>query len=378
MFNLVPDKDGLVSFESNLSAYCQLYVVAVDNRSAAQNSIDLSHASGPLSSDLKRDLSLQQPLSECTTKGFTESRSIVQIAASQKHLIADITSTEIQIIDDIKKVRTIMQELQSKNYHESSGVYKELNEIIVVKWPSYKTQDEKLKVYYKYACHEFNYFLYKRDQDFFQNIVKPFLKHKMEKSFVDLYLLGCYEQIIKTYNTFLNFDKLNTFEQCLLIDALVQKGFAKEAQRLAALIFELFGGEKARLFNETSEQYALIFDMIINLNMKKEEEANEKSHIKTISQPSQVKLSIIKESDRTPRVNHSNLQNEDDYEGGAINSSKDSDDDDDCQSVGYQKEEKEQERQIYSKKEKKAVKRDRGLSEYKNAVKKARINFSEI
>jgi hypothetical protein len=112
--------------------------------------------------------------------------------------------------------------------------------------------------------------------------------------------------------------------------------------------------------------------------MKKEEEANEKSHIKTISQPSQVKLSIIKESDRTPRVNHSNLQNEDDYEGGAINSSKDSDDDDDCQSVGYQKEEKEQERQIYSKKEKKAVKRDRGLSEYKNAVKKARINFSEI
>lgn len=51
----------------------------------------------------------------------------------------------------------------------------------------------------------------------------------MEKTFVDYYLLEQYDHIVKTYNNFMNIDKINVFEQCLLIHALVQKGQLKDA-----------------------------------------------------------------------------------------------------------------------------------------------------
>jgi hypothetical protein len=111
--------------------------LAIDEDSVAQNSIDLPHASGPISDDLTRDLSLTTPLCEDTTKGFTESRTVLQLATSEKHLVSDITSTEIQIIDDMQKVRTIVEEIQKSEYTSPSGVYKELNELLVFKWPKF-------------------------------------------------------------------------------------------------------------------------------------------------------------------------------------------------------------------------------------------------
>lgn len=38
-------------------------------------------------------------------------------------------------------------------------------------------------------CHELNIFLKLQDTEFFQNVVKPFISNKVEKTFVDLCLL---------------------------------------------------------------------------------------------------------------------------------------------------------------------------------------------
>jgi len=66
----------------------------------------------------------------------------------------------------MQKLRTIIEEIQKTNYTVPSGVFKELNELLMFKWPKF-SQEEKLKVYYKYACHELNFYLFKKDQKFF-------------------------------------------------------------------------------------------------------------------------------------------------------------------------------------------------------------------
>ena len=54
-------------------------------------------------------------------------------------------------------------------------------------------REEKVKEYYKSFSHEFNIFIYFKDREFFNDIVKPFLKFKMEKTFIDYYLLEDYD-----------------------------------------------------------------------------------------------------------------------------------------------------------------------------------------
>ena len=77
-------------------------------------------------------------------------------------------------------------------------MYKELASLFFT-WAS-KSLEEKSKVYYKQVCHGLNFFLSKRDPEFFNSVVRPFLLCKMEKTFVDLYLLEKYDPLISTYN----------------------------------------------------------------------------------------------------------------------------------------------------------------------------------
>jgi hypothetical protein len=66
--------------------------------------------------------------------------------------------------------------------------------------------------------------LSKRDPDFFTTVVRPFLQCKMEKTFIDHYLLGNFKELIAGYLSYHKLQALNPFEKCLLIDALIQAG----------------------------------------------------------------------------------------------------------------------------------------------------------
>lgn len=55
-------------------------------------------------------------------------------------------------------------------------------------WESYETK-EKMKVYDEKVCHELNIFIKFHDPLFFAEVVKPFIKSKLNKTFVDLCLL---------------------------------------------------------------------------------------------------------------------------------------------------------------------------------------------
>lgn len=75
----------------------------------------------------------------------------------------------------------------------NNGVYKELIPLIM-QWPKTKNED-KCKLFSKHMCHELNLFIYFKDRFFFDSTVKPLLECKMEKTFIDYYLLSDYDKL---------------------------------------------------------------------------------------------------------------------------------------------------------------------------------------
>ena len=59
----------------------------------------------------------------------------------------------------------------------------------MLKWPTYDEQ-KRAKIYTDFCSHEFNLFLKFKDPKYFEDIVGPFLTNKVEKTFVDYWLLN--------------------------------------------------------------------------------------------------------------------------------------------------------------------------------------------
>ena len=131
-----------------------------------------------------RDLTLNKKMDNDDI-GITELRQTDCLAEGEAVHIEDITSSKIQIIDDIEKFHKVMQGVQPG----FSGKLEELIGPLFLGW-SRLDQKKKLKQYSQNTCHELNYFLFKRDRPFYDEVVKPYIQSKMEKSFIDWYLLS--------------------------------------------------------------------------------------------------------------------------------------------------------------------------------------------
>ena len=95
--------------------------------------------------------------------------------------------------------------------------------------------EKKRELYCKYTSHELNFFLFKKDPEFYSKVVKVFVESKMEKMFVDWYLLAMdthapnqfYVEKILAFadqDDIQSHEVLNQFEICLLVDVCMQKG----------------------------------------------------------------------------------------------------------------------------------------------------------
>ena len=91
-----------------------------------------------------------------------------------------------------------------------------------MKWPGY-TLDEKNKKYDKFACHELNLYIYCKDPPFFRDFVLPFIQNKIEKTFIDRFLLSDDQYLIKASSANA-LSELNALEKVLLILYLKQNG----------------------------------------------------------------------------------------------------------------------------------------------------------
>ena len=99
-------------------------------------------------------------------------------------------------------------------------------------WPTLDQKAKQVK-FSRHACHELNFFLYANDKPFFNEVVKNFISNKMEKTFVDWYLLQVEQtneytaKILAYMDRFTFIDELNAIEVCLLVDTCLNKGNAQ-------------------------------------------------------------------------------------------------------------------------------------------------------
>ena len=78
------------------------------------------------------------------------------------------------------------------------------------------TYEEKNKKYDEHASHELNIFLYFHDKDYFNNFLQPFIVNKLEKTFVDYFLIKN-EKKLEEFSRVENMSKLNALEIILLL-----------------------------------------------------------------------------------------------------------------------------------------------------------------
>jgi len=62
-----------------------------------------------------------------------------------------------------------------------------------------------------------------KDPDYFNSVVKPFLLNKMEKTFIDYWLLDLHDAM-NTFTSISKIQDLNTLEQCLMVQFLMKTG----------------------------------------------------------------------------------------------------------------------------------------------------------
>eukprot|EP01083_Nonionella_stella_P301896 1038317_1 len=96
------------------------------------------------------------------------------------------------------------------------------------------SEQEKMKKYDKFFCHELHLFLKKKDKTFFDRVCRPLIASKLNKDFLDCYLLDDRDALRK-YCDLERFQSLNPLEKILLAHA-----FKAEKKDLASSLLKFY------------------------------------------------------------------------------------------------------------------------------------------
>ncbi|MBL9180012.1 MAG: hypothetical protein JNM65_18260 [Verrucomicrobiaceae bacterium] len=175
IYNLVPDKDGVVRIERKMLGDRQhVQIYAEDLQNASWRTLTLPEVPTKFADQrLARNLDPAKP--------FTQKKEITVLDTGKSLTLADILTSELETYDTLGGIHSLFTTL-SGNGNLAEFAF-------VLNWPKLK-DDEKLAKYGEYACHELNFFLQRRDKPFFDKVIAPYLAHKKDKTFMDEYLLG--------------------------------------------------------------------------------------------------------------------------------------------------------------------------------------------
>ncbi len=217
LLNLVPDKDGLVKVPRKaLGAHSMIRIVAVDPLTTTAKSISLPEQNAQFV-----DLRLRNGLDP---KGhFTQKKQVNVLVKGQPFTLADAASSRFEVYDSLPRVYSL--------YSTLSHDPKLAEFSFILTWPKLK-KEEKQTLYSKYACHELNFFLAKKDPDFFKTVVQPYLANKKDKTFLDHWLLS---DDLTAYMHPWEHARLNSVERILLAQRLAGEP-ARTSRHLSDLL----------------------------------------------------------------------------------------------------------------------------------------------
>ena len=200
--NLVPSEDGKVEVDlKSLGQNRIIQVVAVDPVTTAYRIVSLSDSTRGYA-----DLRLAEGLE--TTRHFTRQKATHVIKAGDVFEIANVGSARFSAFDQLDDVYRLML---STNPNEHLVEFE-----FILRWPELN-DEEKRERYSKYACHELNFFLFKKDPEFFDKVIRPYLENKYQKTFLDNWLI---DADLDSYLQPWAFEQLNVVERILLAQRL--------------------------------------------------------------------------------------------------------------------------------------------------------------
>ena len=196
--NLRPNEDGEISIEIPAGkGYRMLRLIALDPIRQASLDIPL-----PDSQTLRRELRMATDLNMDTA--YAKKKQVTKLIAEEGFRIDDFTTARFRAIDSLKDAYDLLVTLNSNSQ------FREFE--FLLDWPNLE-KEEKSEKYRTHACHELHFFLYRKDPNFFDEVIKPYLKNKKEPTFVDDWLL---RNDLSKYLEPIRFDQLNAFEKALL------------------------------------------------------------------------------------------------------------------------------------------------------------------
>ena len=199
LLNLQPDEKGVITIaRKDLGGHQEFHIVAVDLGNTVYREVSVAQPEQKV-----RDLRLATPLDPA--KHFTEQKQISIFQAGQSLVLTATSGNTFEAYDSLPKLYRLYATLHpDANLAEFA---------FILNWPTMKDV-EKSDKYSKYACHELNFFLFKKDPAFFEAVVRPYLKNKKDKTFMDHFLLN--DQQLADYLAPWAYGELNTFERILL------------------------------------------------------------------------------------------------------------------------------------------------------------------
>lgn len=199
IMNHVKIEEGQVSIPlEKLRGYSLVQILVVDPLIGAFT-LDLPLATPEIPC---RNLTLLKALDQSQT--FSEKKQSSLIDGHKPFEVEDFMTASWERYDTLQRVFTLFTTLSGNSTLEEFR--------FLINWPNLSLE-EKTKKYSEFACHELHFFLWKKDAQFFQDVVAPFLAQKKNKTFLDLYLLGAdLKQFLRPWE----YQRLNAVEKTLL------------------------------------------------------------------------------------------------------------------------------------------------------------------
>ena len=216
LLNLIPDDKGVIEIKNEaIGSHQHLHVIAIDPLNTTSRSVALEEPALKLL-DLRLLTGLDPKLH------FTQQKLITIVPNGQPFVLNDLTTSKYEVYDSLPRVY---------------GLYATLNRdpklvefAFIMNWP--KLNPEEKRTYYsKYASHELSFFLSRKDPEFFNTVIKPYLANKKDQTFMDHYLLG---HDLSAYLLPWNHEQLNIAERVLLAQR-IQDERPKTARHISDL-----------------------------------------------------------------------------------------------------------------------------------------------
>ncbi|KRW99353.1 hypothetical protein PPERSA_02465 [Pseudocohnilembus persalinus] len=193
----------------------------------------------------KKDISMKSQLED--ERFYAQIRECKTVKPQQDLVLEQ--DSQNYILTNYKQLFDLQRDLrqQSKFRNENENFSKLEEWSFISEWDSYGFE-KKLERYNQFASHELNLFLFFRDTEFFEKVVKIFVKDKIEKEFLDFFILGFKNEILD-FARIERFKELNYFEKVLLIKFLYENGENSKADGFSKLVAEQCQSASASYYN---------------------------------------------------------------------------------------------------------------------------------